>query len=305
MKFRFSFMKYARFWVAVSLLVTVAGVVSLATQGLRLGIDYTGGLQLDLKFERADVTLEQVRQAVASSTGKEPIVQRAEVKGSGQGAEFLIQTPRLDEAGRAKLFADLEKALGKFERVAVSDVSGTIRDELVRDAVLAVGISAVLQIAYITFRFEFKQAVAAVVALLHDALIVLGLMSIFRVELGPPFVAAILTVIGYSIHDTIIVFDRIREHLRTPQGRSMPLPDLIDLSINETLSRTVNTVLTVQFTIVALLLWGGETTRDFALTLLFGITSGAYSSIFVAAALWMWWKLAEKARPRTRPVAAR
>lgn len=297
------FMRLAKIWMGISVLTLVVAVVSLATRGVNLGIDYRGGTQLEIHFDQPR-TVPEVREAVARSVGSVPTVRQAELKGATTGAEFLITTASLTAEQRDQLRADLEKALGKFEVVSESEVSPTIRRELIEKALLAVAIAAVLQLIYIAIRFEFKFGVAAVIALLHDAVVLLGFFSLLGMEVGPAFLAAVLTVIGYSINDTIVVFDRIRENLHRPR-KGEPLEALVDRSINETLVRSLNTAGTTLMAIAAILFFGGETTRDFALALFVGILSGTYSSIFVASPIWFWWKRAEKHQPGTKAVLAR
>lgn len=299
MKRQFNFMGTARIWFILSLIVTAVGLGSLFVKGLNLGIDYTGGTQQELLFERQDLKVADVREAVRKELGKEPVVKQTEEPGKS-GAAFLVTTQQLDAAGRDKLNAALEKDLGRFEILAISEVSGTIRSELLMNALLAVALAVVMQVIYITIRFELRFAVTAVVALVHDVIMTVGLVSLLGVEVGPPFLAAIMTVFGYSVNDTIVIFDRIRENLRK-RVKGESLEAMVNRSVNETFVRSVNAVLTTEMSILAILLFGGDSTRDFALTLLIGITSGAYSSIFIASPLWLWWRNWEEGQKRARP----
>lgn len=289
----------ARLMVGISVAIMVIGLVSMAVRGLNLGIDFTGGTQVEVQFEQQHTTAA-VTDAIQAIVGKTPTVKTVELKGSGKGSAFLINTVRFDdEAKRDDFYKQLEAKLGKYQRLGEAEVSGTIRSELVLNALLAVAIASVLQIVYMAIRFEFKYAITAIVAMLHDVVLVVGLMSVFWVELGPPFVAALLTVIGYSVNDTIVVFDRIREVQRSGK-KSEPIGVVINRAVNETFSRTINTGISTWLALLAIILFGGETTFDFAVSLLIGLTSGTYSSIFIASALLMWWKEWEKGR---RPVA--
>ena len=148
-------------------------------------------------------------------------------------------------------------------------------------------------VIYITFRFEFKQGIAAILALLHDTLLVIGIFSLFRIEVDSAFIAAILTIIGYSINDTIVIFDRIRENLRM-RKKGQSLEDLVNLSIWQTLARSINTVLTVMFVLLALYFLGGATVKTFVLAMIIGVASGAYSSIFNASPIWVDLRLMDK-----------
>jgi len=291
---RINYMRAAKYWIAVSIILTVAGLGTFFVRGFNTGIDFTGGVMLDLRFDQK-VTNKQVEEAVAKSIGSVPQVQEAEVKGADAAtkSEWFIRTPELTQEQRDKLYKDLEQ-VGKYEKVSEDLVSGTVSGELTRNAAMAVAIAAVLQIIYLWIRFRSpKFGVTAVIALLHDLCITVGLVSIFRVQINSPFVAAILTILGYSMNDTVIVFDRIRENLHN-RKKGESLADLVTRSIQETIVRSIFTVLTVLFCLAALLIWGGDSIRDFAASLFIGITSGMYSSIFIAAALWLYWQQYEE-----------
>lgn len=284
------FMRTAKLWVGLSLVVILIGLGSLVFQGLNVGIDFKGGTYLDLKFER-QLTTGEVRQAMGS------IHDNAVIQKTEEG-DFLIRTVAMDADQRAALMNGLKDKLGAFEVRQAEEVKGAISRELTEQAILAVAIASVLQIIYITFRFEFKFGVTAVIALIHDAAITLGVFSLLQMEIGAPFVAAILTVIGYSINDTIVVFDRIRENLKLRKRES--LTELVNKSINQSLTRSINTALTTLLAVGAILIFGGDTVKDFAFALFIGIASGTYSSIFIASPLWLWWKEAEKKARKTR-----
>lgn len=213
-----------------------------------------------------------------------------EVKGSDNpnATEFLIRVPQLDDQKRADLFAALGE-IAEFKTISEDEVSASVSRELTEKAAMAVAIAAVLQIIYITFRFEFKFGVTAVVALLHDLIVTLGLIALFQVQINAPFVAAILTVLGYSINDTIVTFDRIRENLATKK-KGEQLENLTTRSIQETVQRSMYTSLSTLLVLAALLFLGGSSTRDIAMTLFIGVAAGAYSSIFVASSLWLKWR---------------
>lgn len=280
-------MRYAKHLMAASLVLTVIGLGAFFAIGLNRGIDFSGGMMLDLKFEQ-DISMAQVAEAVKASIGSDPMVQEAELKGGSAGREYIIRTPHLDSATRDKLLADLETSLGQFERVGLEEVSATISGELTTRAALAVLIGAVLQLIYIAFRFEIKFGVAAIAALVHDAIVTVGLVALLRIEVNAPFVAAILTVIGYSINDTIVIFDRIRENLAN-RKKNESYADMIDRSINQVLTRTIWTTVTVLFMVISLMVWGGESTFALAAVLTIGVGAGAYSSVFIASPIWLWW----------------
>jgi preprotein translocase subunit SecF len=190
---------------------------------------------------------------------------------------------------------DIQKKLGNFDVLRVEKVGAIIGSELTRQAMLALVISWLLMIAYITYRCEFKFAVSGILALIHDIIVVVGLFSLLRKEIDASFVAAILTIVGYSINDTIVIFDRIRENLKT-RKKTETMQELVNHSIWQTMTRSIYTVMTVLFCTAALYFFGGETTKNFALALLIGFTSGAYSSIFNASPIWVTWKEWEERR---------
>jgi preprotein translocase subunit SecF len=265
-------------WYALSLLVILPGIISLATRGLNLGIDFTGGSLLDVRFARA-VETREVRQVLADFGLEKSLIQK-----SGPSS-FIIRTRALDENESGKVVAALNSRLGGMTLLRNEKVGPVIGKELTQKAILAVLIASVLMLVYIAIRFEFKQGVAAVAALLHDVLVVLGVFSLFQIEVDSSFVAAVLTILGYSINDTIIIFDRIRENIKTKRVTG-PLEDVINVSLWQTMARSINTVLAVLFVLVALYLFGGSTIKNFVLALIVGVSSGCYSSICNASPLW-------------------
>ena len=185
---------------------------------------------------------------------------------------------------QTKILDTLNQKWPETELVRAEAIDAIIGKELQRQAAIALIIANIGMLIYITFRFEFKSAVAAVLALVHDVLIVLSFYAIFNVPVDSTFIAVILTIVGYSINDTIVIFDRIRENLK--DMRKIPFDEVANLSISQTVSRSVNTSVTTLFTITALFLLGGETIKDFTLALIVGVSAGTYSSIFIASPLW-------------------
>jgi preprotein translocase subunit SecF len=294
-------MKSAKAWITMSIVLTLLGVGAIFARGFNKGIDFTGGLFYDIRFDQA-ITSAQITDAAKKSLNAEVVVQKAEVKGTANGTaiEYFLRTPELKEDQQLKLKADL-KQLGNYTIISEDQVSGSVSTELRDQAILAILIAAVLQILYLSVRFQFKFGVTAVVALLHDVIITAGAVALFGIQINSPFVAAILTILGYSINDTVIVFDRIRENLaRRKKGED--LEALTTRSMQEVITRSIYTVLTVLFTLACMLVWGGDSIWDFALTLFIGITSGMYSSIFIAAALWLYWQKWEDANRRAAAI---
>ncbi|MBE3586676.1 MAG: protein translocase subunit SecF [Thermoanaerobacter sp.] len=289
------FIRLRKIWYIISLLVIIPGLISLMVQGLNLGIEFTGGNLLEVRFENP-VPVEKVRQVV-SDQGLE--FSRG-IQKSGT-SDYLIRTRHLTKEEQDKLMAALV-SLGKYTVLRNESIGPTIGRELTTGALLALLIASVLMIIYISIRFEFKQGIAAVIALIYNTLVVTGVFSLFQIEVDGAFVAALLTIIGYSINDTIVIFDRIRENmLHRKKGES--LEDIVNASLWQTLTRSINTVLTVVFVLVALYFLGGSTIRNFILALLIGVVSGVYSSICNAASLWVDFKLMEK-RPRAKEAGA-
>ncbi|ABZ84399.1 protein-export membrane protein secf [Heliomicrobium modesticaldum Ice1] len=285
-----------KIWYALSLLILIPGLISLLLQGLNLGIDFTGGSMLQLKFERA-VTVENVRDVLDKANVGSSTIQLAE------GNSVIVRTHTLEQSQRNELVGAMKTQLGDLTVERDENVGPVVGKELTRNALLALLLAIIGMVAYISFRFEFKFAVAAIIALLHDILVVTGLFSIFQIEVDSSFVAAILTVFGYSINDTIVIFDRIRENLRKKK-KDENLDALVNRSVKETLTRSINTVLTVIFVLVALLFWGGNTTKVFTLAMLLGVIAGAYSSIFNASPVWYDLKQWERAQRRAKAKAA-
>ncbi|HHY05505.1 MAG TPA: protein translocase subunit SecF [Clostridia bacterium] len=196
----------------------------------------------------------------------------------------MLKTPELGQEKKNEVLEAFENKIGKFDLLRSENVGPVIGKELRRVGILALVIAGILQIIYITIRFELRFGIAAILALLHDAIVTLGFFSLFQFEVDLTFIAAILTVIGYSINDTIVIFDRIRENLKLM--RKEELATLVNISIKQNLVRTFNTSLAVAFVLIALLVLGGETTRYFSMAMLVGVISGVYSSVFIATSLW-------------------
>ena len=303
---KINYMKSARYWVIFSVVLSVVSLAALGLIGLNTGIDFTGGNMFDVQYE-AQVTQADVTRVVENLVGKNYQVQSAQPKTDCPTCtDFLIRTPQIEEATRTQLLTDLE-GLGKYKLVGEENVSGSVSGELTRKATLAILLAALLQIVYIWIRFDFKFGITAVLALLHDVIITLGLLTLFRVQINSSFVAAILTVLGYSMNDTVVVIDRIRENLsRRKKGEA--LEQLTTRSIQEVITRSLFTGVSVQMMLISMLIFGGDSIWDMAMTLLIGITSGTYSSIFIASALWLFWNQwadkRKKAAPHGKPARA-
>ncbi|NQS76503.1 MAG: protein translocase subunit SecF [Peptococcaceae bacterium] len=286
----FHFIKLRKFWYALSIVILIPCIVSLFSQGLNQGIDFTGGTLLDLKFKQPAVT-EQVR-AVLNEFGLEG----ASIQQSAEDS-FIIRTRELTEDESGGVISQLGSELSEVTVLRDERVGPVMGKELIMKAFQALALATVLILVYVAWRFEFKQGVAAIIAVLHDVVLVAGVFSLLQFEVDSTFVAAVLTVVGFSLMDTIVIFDRTRENIRLKK-RGELLGDIVNRSLWQTMSRSINTTLAIVILLVALIVFGGVTVRHMVLALLIGIVSGAYSSIFIAAPLWYDFKSLE-AKPRT------
>lgn len=272
-RFDIDFLGKRKIWYAISIIVLLAGIASLLFRGLNLGIDFTGGNILQLEFSQA-VTAEELRATVSQYVEATPTIQESD------NNTFLIRTEDMEEETSQALLDDIENNLSPFEILRNERIGPVIGQELITNAWMALLLALLLMLLYITIRFRFNFAVSAIVPLMHDALVMLGLFSILQLEVDSTFVAAILTILGYSINSTIVIFDRIRENRELHPKQDFN--SLINDSINQTLGRSVNTSVAVLLLVLCLFLFGGDTTRAFSMALVIGIVSGAYSSVFIA-----------------------
>lgn len=261
----------------ISLILLLPGIASLFINQLNLGIDFRGGSIVHVRMA-ADVTPPEVRAALA------PVgLDNSEVQKSADNT-YYIRTHELDQEQTRSLLNALQTRFGEVELMSAESVGATIGRELTRNAALALLIGIALMLVYISVRFEWTFGVAAVLALVHNVVVVLGVFSIFQWEVNTPFIASILTIIGFTINDTIVVFDRVRENMRS--SKKQDYAALLNKSILQVVNRSINTVLTAVITLVALLLLGGATLKFFVAAMLIGFVVGAYTSICIASPLW-------------------
>lgn len=288
----FNFVHQSKYFFIFSIVITILGALSLSIFGLNYGVDFSSGTNVDINLTKK-IEKSQVEDLLKTyNFKKEPTIT--------MGAERITVrfTEVLDEQHEKQFKADMKK-IDEGSSMEINTVDVEIARELQRNALLAVLIASIGIIIYVSIRFEWRFAVSAVVALLHDAFMVISLFSIFRLEVTLPFIIAVLTIIGYSINDTIVIFDRIRENLRFSKIKSMDdLAHLVNDSIYQTLTRSINTVLTVLVTALCLFIFGSESIRMFSLAILFGLGFGAYSSIFIASPLWVVLKNKESKKPK-------
>lgn len=284
----FSIVKNYKIFFSITIIFLLIGFGSIVTRGFNLGIDFTGGSIVDLTFENP-VNVAQVRDVLKEHDMGNSIIQLENSDGKTEANSVLIRTGVVEDTELRATMNDLQSKLGNYQIQRVEQVGATIGSELVQQAAMAIVLSWVLMIAYITFRFEFKFAIAAIIALIIDVLVVLSYFSLFQMEMDSSFVAALLTVVGYSVNGTIVIFDRIRENLKIHR-RSESLGEMFDNSIWQCMTRTIYTVATSLFAIVSIFLFGGETIHNFSFAMLVGFASGAYTSIFLAGPMWMFLK---------------
>ena len=298
---KFDIAGHRKIWFLISLVLIIPGFICMGMRGFNFGIDFTGGTIMDLRFEQP-VTLSDVRASLAKYDLDGSTIQLAGAESGIESSEnVMIRTVDLEENQRKEVMASLTQDVGSYTVLREEKVGATIGGELITNAVLALVISWALIILYVAYRFEWRFGVSAVLALIHDIIIVLAVFSLTQRQIDSSFIAALLTIVGYSINDTIVIFDRIRENLKLHFRRGGDINELVNRSIYQTLTRSLYTVFTVLFTTFALYYFGGETTKDFAFALLVGFASGCYSSIFIASQLWIELKNRTERRPAVKP----
>ncbi|MET0293996.1 MAG: protein translocase subunit SecF [Phenylobacterium sp.] len=304
------FVAFARYAAAISILAVIGSLALTLFPfkppcgGLQCGVDFEGGSILELSTAPRPVDVPKIRQALGGERFGDVQVQEF---GGPSSAIVRYQAPEGADAETTmnQVKADLTKALGQVTFARGETVGAKVSGELFRSGILALLIAIGLMLLYIWFRFELQFGLGAVVALFHDVILTFGVIALSGIEFNLTMIAAILTIIGYSMNDTVVVFDRLRENLR--KYKRMPLREVIDLSINETLSRTIITGLTGVLALLGLALFGGPTLFGFSVVMIFGIIIGTYSSIYVAAPVILLWgvKRGEEEAEPLRPAKVR
>ncbi len=271
-------------FIFASLMITLS-IIVLLVPGLNLGVDFTGGTILERSVSQEPST-DSIRQVLDKAV-PELDLSGAVVQILDNANQFMIRTRELDNADILKIDQAFDDNFGELVVLKTDVVGPTIGKELVQKALLAIAISALGILLYVTLRFEYRFAAVSVICILHDLIIVLGLFALTGREVNSPFVAAVLTVLGYSINDTIVIFDRIRENLRFKKKESYA--DIVAKSIKQSISRTINTSITTLLVVAMLVIFGGSAIQDFAFALLIGIIFGTFSSLFLAGPLWLTW----------------
>ena len=280
------FMRYALIFNVISLITFLVAVVSLSTRGLHLGVDFTGGTVLEVSYQQPP-DLNRIRDRMVKIGFAEPSVQNF-----GTARDVLIRLPVKEGLTGAKLsellMQELKQLDGAVELRRVEFVGPQVGKELLENGALALLFVSLGIVLYLWLRFEWKFGVSAIIANLHDVVIILGCFSLFQWEFSLPVLAAILAVLGYSVNESVVVMDRVRETFRNRKMRTMPVPQIIDHAITATMSRTVITHGSTQLMVCSMLIFGGETLFYFALALTIGICFGIYSSVLVGSPLLMW-----------------
>jgi preprotein translocase subunit SecF len=267
-------------WYTLSAILMIVSFVSFFAKGLNFAIDFTGGIAVEAEFEN-EVSREAVRQAVEAAGFHEPQVSQSKTRDVAIGLQTTGQTP---EQLRPVFTALLGKIDPTVKITSLEVVGAQVGDELRYAAIVSISVTLFLIGLYIFLRFHtWRLSVGAIVAVLHDPILVLGVFSVTQTKFDLPVVAAVLAVIGYSLNDTVIVFDRIRENFE--KNRRLPPDQTLDNAINQTLSRTIMTKVVTSIVVVALLIWGGASLRGFSEALLIGILAGTYSSIYISSAI--------------------
>lgn len=274
-------MKHYKLWFALSGVVIILGIVMMLFNGLNLGIDFTGGTMMQIDLGKK-VSVEEVSNLIESFDLNPDIVH----SGDDQ-SEIIIKTKKsLDSEDRKAIFTLFKESYNLDDDALKSaeQFGPAMGSEIRNRAIIAVLIASVMMLIYISVRFETVFGIAAIISLLHDVLFVVAIYAIFNITISSSFIAAILTIVGYSINDTIVVFDRVRENIK--REKSKDHFDTINTSVTQTLSRTLNTSITTLIVIAALYVLGVSSIKDFAFPLLVGISVGTYSSIFIASPVW-------------------
>lgn len=282
MKVNLHIIRKMKYYLSVSIILVVLSIIVFFAKGLNYGIDFTGGNLFQLKYNDKKVTLTEINDNLDKLSEKLPQVNSNSRKVQiSEDGTVILRVPELKEEDKKEVLNSLQE-LGAFNLDKEDKVGASIGDDLKKSAIYSLGIGAILIVLYITLRFEFSFAIGGILSLLHDIIIAVGFIALMGYEVDTPFIAAILTILGYSINDTIVIYDRIRENLKRRHNKNWTLEDCMDESVNQTAIRSLNTSITTLFSVIALLIFGGASLKTFIMTLLIGILAGTYSSIFIA-----------------------
>jgi preprotein translocase subunit SecF len=274
-----NFNKFYRLFNLISVLLVICSVLLLIFKGLNFGVDFKGGTLIELRTTDKSINISTIRQSFLKMK-----LGDVSVKKFGQDNDFLIKFEKKN-SNQSNLIENAKKSLisdigNSFNFRRVENVGPKVSSELLRSGIIAIALALAAMLIYIWIRFEWQFSLGAILALFHDVIITLGLFSLFSLEINLSIVAAVLTIVGYSMNDTVVIFDRVRENLR--KFSDIKIYELTNLSINETLSRTIITSVTTLLALVSIFIFGGEILKGFSLAMILGVIFGTYSSIYIA-----------------------
>ena len=290
-KKQISFNKFYKFFNILSISLIIISVSLLLFRGLNYGVDFKGGTLIELRANDTQITISKLRQSLMNIN-----LGDVSVKQFGNKNDYLIQFEKKDK-DNPNLINDIKENLTKslpysFDFRRVENVGPKVSAELLKSGILAIGLSLAAMLLYIWIRFEWQFSLGAILALFHDVIITLGVFSLFNLEINLSIVAAVLTIVGYSMNDTVVIFDRVRENLR--KFSDIKIFELTNISINQTLSRTIITSVTTLLALLSIYFFGGEILKGFSLAMILGVIFGTYSSIFIANPVLVFLRISQK-----------
>ena len=286
-----SFNKYYKTFNIFSMLLIVVSIILLIFKGLNLGVDFKGGTLIELRTTDKQITITQLRQSFLNMN-----LGDVSVKEFGKKDDFLIKFEK-KQLDNKNLISEIKEKLTKsigpgFNFTRVENVGPKVSDELLKSGIIAIALSLAAMLIYIWIRFEWQFSIGAIIALFHDVILTLGFFSLFYLEINLSIVAAVLTIVGYSMNDTVVIFDRVRENLK--KFSDIKIFDLTNISINETLSRTIITSTTTLLALFSIYIFGGEILKGFSLAMILGVIFGTYSSIYIANPILVFFKVSQR-----------
>ena len=298
MKYNFNFNKYFKIFNIVSIFFVIISIVLLFFKGLNFGVDFKGGTLIELRIIDKQTTISQIRQSFLNME-----LGDVSVKEFGKTNDYLVKFETTEEDSTkstnakkdliAEIKSNLSKDIGEiFEFRRVEKVGPKVSSELLKSGIIAIALSLTAMLIYIWIRFEWQFSIGAILALFHDVLLTLGLFSLFNLEINLSIVAAVLTIVGYSMNDTVVIYDRVRENLK--KYSDVKIFDLTNTSINETLSRTIITSVTTLLALLSIFIFGGEILKGFSLAMILGVIFGTYSSIYIANPILIFFNVSQK-----------
>jgi preprotein translocase subunit SecF len=284
------FNKYYKLFSTISLTLIISSLILLTFKGLNYGVDFKGGTLIELRTTDSQINISKIRKSFLNLN-----LGDVSVKEFGEKNDYLIKFEKKNNKDNfiGSLKVDLTKSIGSgFSFRRVENVGPKVSAELLRSSVIAIALSLTAMLLYIWIRFEWQFSLAAIFALFHDIVVTLGIFSLFNLEINLSIVAAVLTIVGYSMNDTVVIFDRVRENLR--KYSDIKIFELTNISINETLSRTIITSITTLLALISIYVFGGEILKGFSLAMILGVLFGTYSSIFIANPILVYLRVSQK-----------